>query len=124
MQHEIELVQRHIDFTGLGAAAQTALLRYLDPFDNTYNERLEVVTCLIGFDFAAYAGLTADGMEDPDVSFKSLAVAKLRDVGPAFAKALTDAGLPRQRVELFLFPVPSVSVLRDLFQNQIGWTRD
>lgn len=124
MQHEIELVQRHIDFTGLGEAAQTALLRYLDPFDNTYNERLEVVTCLIGFDFAAYAGLTADGMEDPDVSFKSLAVAKLRDVGPAFAKALADAGLLRQRVELFLFPVPSVSVLRDLFQNQIGWTRN
>lgn len=123
MQHEIELVQRHIDFTGLSDAARTSLLRYLDPFDSAYNDRLEVVTCLIGFDFAAYTSLPMDRSDDPDASFKARAVDKLREAGPAFAKALTDAGLSRQRVELFLFPVPSVSVLRDLFQDQIGWTR-
>lgn len=123
MQHEIELVQRHIDFTGLNEAARASLLRYLDPFDSAYNDRLEVVTCLIGFDFAAYANLHTDGSDAPDASFKALAIDKLREVGPAFATALADAGLPRQRVELFLFPVPSVSVLRDLFQDQIGWTR-
>ncbi|ABE61996.1 hypothetical protein Nham_1151 [Nitrobacter hamburgensis X14] len=124
MQHEIELVQRHIDFSGLDETARTALLRYLDPFDEAYNNRLEVVTCLIGFDFTGYARLSPDELEDLDTNFKTSATAKLREVGPIFAKALTDAGLANQRVELFLFPVPSVSVLRDLFQNQIGWTRD
>lgn len=124
MQHEIELVQRHIDFSGLDETARTALLRYLDPFDEAYNDRLEVVTCLVGFDFTGYADLTADGLEDPDTNFRTSATAKLSEVGPVFAKALADAGLANQRVELFLFPVPSVSVLRDLFQNQIGWTRD
>ena len=124
MQHEIELVQRHIDFSGLGEAARKSLLRYLDPFDDSYNDRLEVITCLIGFDFSGYANLRTDSQDDPDTSFKISASAKLKEVGPAFAKALADAGHPNQRVELFLFPVPSVSVLRDLFQDRIGWTRD
>lgn len=124
MRHEIELVQRHIDFAGLEATARAALLRYLDPFDEAYKDRIEVVTCLVGFDFSAYADLEKDDEDDLDAKFKSLAITELRHVGPAFAKALKDAGLNRQRVELFLFPVPSVSSLRDHFQNQIGWTRD
>lgn len=124
MQHEIELVKRNIDFSSLDEAARTSLLRYLDPFEEASNERLEVVTCLVGFDFAGYVGLPAAGLDDPDTNFRTLATSKLREVGPVFASALKDAGLPNQRVELFLFPVPSVSVLRDLFQNEIGWTRD
>lgn len=124
MQHEIELVRRHIDFSGIDEPARSALLRYLDPYEEAYNDRLEVVTCLVGFDFTGYTDLAADAPEDPDTSFRASVTAKLREVGPAFAKALRDAGLPNQRVELFLFPVPSVSVLRDLFQNHIGWTRD
>ena len=31
MQHEIELVQRNIDFSGLDDAAKSAILKYLDP---------------------------------------------------------------------------------------------
>ena len=42
--------------------------------------------------------------------------------GPAIAKALTDAGLGGRQVELFLFPLPSTSTFRTLFQNRIGWT--
>lgn len=123
-QHEIELVQRHIDFSGLDDPARTALLRYLDPFDEASNDRVEVVTCLIGFDFAGYLTLASAAAKNPDADFKRLATAQLQKVGPTIAKALIDAGLPHQRVELFLLPLPSVTVLRDLFQNQIGWTKD
>lgn len=123
VQHEIDLVRRNIDFSGLDDTAKASLLRYLDPFEEAYNHRLEVVTCLIGFDFAGYTDLTSDQQQDPELNFQAKAIAKLRNVGPAFAKALTHAGLSNQRVELFLLPVPSVAVMRDLFQNQIGWTR-
>lgn len=123
MQHELELVQRHIDFAGLGEQARASLLRYLDPFDDAYNERVEVITCLVGFDFAAYSEVAGNEAGDADANFKTVALQKLREVGPTFAKALIDAGLPGQKVELFLFPVPSVSSLRDCFQDQIGWTR-
>lgn len=123
MQYELELVQRHIDFAGLDEPARKSLLRYLDPFDEASNERVEVVTCLVGFDFSSYADLAAEGTDEPDVRFSALALEKLREVGPTFAKALTDAGLHGQKVELFLFPVPSVATLRDRFQDQIGWIR-
>lgn len=123
MQHELELVQRHIDFAGLDEQARTSLLRYLDPFDDAYNDRVEVVTCLVGFDFAAYAELTANEADNADADFTAMALEKIREVGPTFAKALIDAGLPSQKVELFLFPLPSVTALRDRFQDQIGWTR-
>jgi hypothetical protein len=123
-QHEIELVQRHIDFSGLDEPAQTALLRYLDPFDEASNDRVEVVTCLIGFDFGGYVTLASSASDNPDADFRRLATAELQEVGPIFAKSLTDAGLAQRRIELFLLPLPSVTVLRDLFQNQIGWTKD
>lgn len=123
MQHELELVQRHIDFAGLEEQAQTSFLRYLDPFDEAYNDRIEVITCLVGFDFTAYAELTANEAVDAEANFTATALEKLREVGPTVAKALIDAGLPNQKVELFLFPVPSVTTLRDRFQDQIGWAR-
>jgi hypothetical protein len=123
-QHEIELVQRHIDFSGLDELARASLLRYLDPFDEASNDRVEVVTCLIGFDFVGYATLASAASTNPEADFQRLATAQLEEVAPTIAKALTDAGLPQQRVELFLLPLPSVTALRDLFQNQIGWTKD
>lgn len=95
----------------------------MDPFDEASNERVDVVTCLIGFDFAGYAdivGLEAD--DAPQAQFEALAIEELRKAGSSFAAALTAAGLPNQRVELFLMPVPSVSVMRDRFQQHIGWT--
>jgi hypothetical protein len=123
MQHEIGLVQRNIDFAGLSEVAKDELLKFLDPFDEASNERVDVVTCLIGFDFAGYASVAGVDVGDaPQAQFEALAVEELRKVAPTIVAALTAAGLPNQRVELFLMPVPSVSVLRDRFQHHIGWT--
>jgi hypothetical protein len=123
MDHELALVRRHLDLSSLNPAAQKSLLAYLDPFEPVSNKRQEVVTCLLGFDFADYTTLDVAG-DDPDGQFQALAIEKLRMIGPAFANALAEAELPHQKVELFLFPVPSVTALRDQFQNQIGWARD
>ena len=56
-----------------------------------------------------------------EAQFKSLAEAELAKIAPALAKALTDADLETQPVEIFFFPVPSVGDFRDLFQKKIGW---
>jgi len=120
LKHEIDLVQRHLDLSGLDDEARGALLAYLDPFDETSNARIDVVTCLIGFNFAGYAATAGD--EVPPAAFEAAALAKLAQVGPELAQAFQDADLAHQRIELFLMPVPSVSDLRTLFQNRIGWT--
>lgn len=122
MKHEIELVQRNIDFSGLDMAEKEALLRYLDPFDETYNERHDVITALIGFDFTGFATVATIDASNAEVKFVELAKKRLAELSPLLAKALKNAGLEGHPVELFFFPVPSVTNLRDLFQTKIGWS--
>lgn len=123
MSHELSLIKRHIDFTGMDDAAKSALLEYLNPYGTSSNARVEAVTCLIAFDFEAFETIrTASNDLDPEVAFFVEAQKAVAKAGPAIAKALTDAGLGGRQVELFLFPLPSTAIFRTLFQNRIGWT--
>lgn len=119
--HELQLVQRNIDFSGLGADGKDALLRYLDPHEEEYNERKDVITCLVGFDFDGFEKASAAGDQKAEEQFRALATAKLAEVAPKVAAALKGAGLSTQSVELFFFPLPAVQEFRDLFQARIGW---
>lgn len=122
-QHELQLVQRNISFAGLDETSKEALLRYLDPCDEAYNERHDVATCLIGFNFDAYNAVTpADGAAAEE-KFAALARAQLAKLAPTAAKAIKSAGLAGLPIEIFFFPVPSVQEFRDLFQAKIGWTQ-
>lgn len=120
-QHEIELVQRNINLSGLDPAGQAALLNYLDPFSENYNARHDVMTCLIGFDFDAFAKITAGDGDKAEVKFIELAKAKLAELAPTVNAAVKAAGLENKPIEFFFLPVPSVQELRDLFQAKIGW---
>ncbi|MER9657886.1 DUF1837 domain-containing protein [Mesorhizobium sp. M0152] len=119
--HELQLVQRNIDFTGLGTDGKAALLRYLDPHEEEYNERKDVITCLIGFDFDGFQKASAAGDQGAEDAFRALAKEKLAAVAPKVSAALKTAGLDSQDVELFFFPFPAVQEFRDLFQARIGW---
>lgn len=121
LDHEIQLVQRNIDFTGLGADGKAALLRYLDPHEEAYNERKDVITCLIGLDFDGFQMASAAGDQAAEDTFRALAKEKLAQVAPKVGTALKTAGLDTQAVELFFFPLPTVQEFRDLFQARIGW---
>jgi len=121
MKHEIDLVKRNIDFAGLDAASKEALLKYLDPFEEAYNERHDVITCLIGFNFAAYASISAADGDKAEAKLIKEAQDALAGLAPGLVKALKAAKLDTHPIELFFFPVPSVQELRDLFQAKIGW---
>jgi hypothetical protein len=121
MEHELKLVSRHIDLTGLDSRAKDAILGFLDPFDERYNTRVDVTTCLIGFDFEAYGELAAKLDGDDEKVFRSRALQELRSLNPAIARALRSVGINRHLIEFFLFPLPSVQDFRDIFQSKIGW---
>lgn len=121
MQHELELVQRNINFAGLDAEAKSAILRYLDPYDEASNQRHDVATCLIGFDFDGFKQVSASDGASAEVKFCQLATAKLETLSAKIANALTGKGMGEHRLEIFFFPVPSVQELRDQFQEKIGW---
>ncbi len=121
MQHEIELVQRNISFAGLDDAAKDAILRYLDPFEEAYNQRHDITTCLVGFDFDAFAAISPTDPDNAEAQFIQIAKTKLEELAPNIADAVKTAGLEGRPIEIFFFPVPSVQDLRDLFQAKIGW---
>lgn len=118
-KHEMELVHQHIDLTGLDQNAKKSILQYLDPLDEHSNHRINVATCLVGFNFDAFKNGLAPGT-DHETQFRQLAAAKLTELAPrisAALKATTD------QIEFFFFPVPSVEAMRDLFQSKIGWKK-
>ncbi len=121
LKHEIGLVKRYLDLSGLTEPAKKAMLAMLNPFGPGYANRHDVISCLIAFDFDAFAAaLVAD---DPEEEFRKLACAKLAEVGPKIASALKGKGIAHQPVEMFIVPVPSVERLRELFQDKIGWKK-
>lgn len=119
VKHEITLVKRYLDLSGLTEPAKKAMLGILDPFSPGYANRHDVISCLIAFDFDAFE--VAQGAENAEEEFLKLAHAKLAEVAPKIASALKNKGLAHQPVEMFIVPVPSVGRLRDLFQDKIGW---
>lgn len=122
MSHELNLIKRNIDFTGMNKAAKSALLEYLNPYGTSSNARVEAVTCLIAFDFETFETIRTSSTDiDPDAVFAVAARKAIAKAGQAIANALTNAGLGGRQVELFLFPLPSTSAFRTLFQNRIGW---
>lgn len=119
--HEISLVRRNIDFTGLNATAKTELLNFLDPMKEESNKRYDVITCLIGFNFDGYGKVGPGDADAAEAKFASLAEERLKALAPTIAKRLKENGLDTSVIELFLLPVPSVQGLRDAFQAKIGW---
>ena len=124
LTHEFSLVNANISFSGLDDIAKTAILSYLDPMDNKSNERANVITCLIGFDFEKYASLRGLSPSKVLPGFEAHVTELLPILAQKWADKLQAAGLEHQTVEIFFFPVPSVQALRDAFQAEIGWAHD
>lgn len=120
IRHELRLVEQNIDLSGLSQLAKASILSYLDPFDKQSNKRVDVTTCLIGFDFDAFTKLTL-AKSNPEAEFKRLAAVKLAELAPILSETVKANNLANHKIELFFFPVPSVQELRDLFQAKIGW---
>lgn len=120
-QHEIDLVKRNLDLSGFNAPAKAELLRFLDPMEEYYNKRFDVITSLIGFDFNAYSQISPGDGDEAESKFVALATERLGALAPTVATKLKDAGLDASTLELFFLPLPSVAELRNLFQAKIGW---
>jgi hypothetical protein len=122
LKFELELVERNIALTALGDEAKAALIRYLDPFEEESNQRVTVTTCLIAFDFDAYAKVQGLKSAEVEVKFAEAAHLKLSELASRLARGLKKAGLEHHTIEFFFFPLPSVAEFRDLFQGKIGWS--
>lgn len=121
IEFELQLLKRNIDFSGLSQEAKTCLLRYLDPCEEESNERSNITTCLISFDFEAFKSLEGEKRDKIPLMFETAAKEKLKELAPVLASAIKEKGLQNQTMEFFFFPLPSVVDFRNLFQSKIGW---
>jgi hypothetical protein len=121
MEHELDLIQSNIDLSGLDQKSKAEVLKYLDPMEDNYNHRHDVSTCLIGFNFDAYAAMSGKDGAQLVSEFGDLTRNKLTSLMPSLAAAMNTAQIQDAQVELFFLPVPSVDELRAFFQDKIGW---
>ena len=120
-KYEVELIEKFVELSGLPESSHDALLAFLDPWEEVSNTRVDVITCLIAFEFSAYSRLKATGHVERVAEFEAAMGRLVSDVSPKVVKAFSEVGLQHQEVELFLLPLPSVAVLREQFQALIGW---
>lgn len=123
VKFELELIEKNVELTGLDEAAREALLSYLDPWEEDSNLRLQVVTSLIAFDYDAYSNLKEVDHDKRTSEFITALTDEVTKIAPKVSKALSAVGLEAEEIELFLLPLPSVSVLREKFQSLIGWAK-
>ncbi|MGF6347883.1 HamA C-terminal domain-containing protein [Variovorax sp. W2I14] len=121
LEHELQLVQTNISLSGIPKDARDTLLEYLNPYSENSNSKHDISTCLIGFDYEGFGDAKIKSGKASEADFRSMAVEKLKEISPLISQALIDAELENHPMEIFLFPVPSVQKLRDIFQAKIGW---
>lgn len=124
MKRDISLVKSNFHLSGLPDDVKPKILDYLNPLKPNYHNKIDVSACLIGFDFAKFsefALVDADKLEDV---FSEMLRASIIASAKILDSQIKDAGLSHHLMEVFFFPVPSVSALRVEFQNLIGWKND
>lgn len=122
MSHELFLVDQYFDLAGFPSEFREAILSFLNPFDENYNKRADVSVMFISFDFAAFAALSNVNPDDVEKEFSASLCKALEDYASRLDTALIKHGVNNHSIEVFFLPVPSVDVMRSMFQDRIGWT--
>lgn len=121
MSHELFLIEQYFDLSGFPENYREAILSFLNPYDDRYNQRADVSVMFISFDFEAFAVLKGVDQKEIEAKF----VEELNKVLPGYAaridEALAKHEVKSHSVEIFFLPVPSVNDLRTQFQKRIGW---
>jgi hypothetical protein len=120
-KREIEIVSTYSDFDNLDPDSKEAFLRYLDPYSEESNERVETHSCLLVFEYHMPTGVSSNNAEK---KFITTTKSTVEDFIASIKKTVEDKGLAPQRFEFFLLPVPSVQDFRDKFQQRLGWPND
>ncbi len=122
MGHEVFLVRQGLDLSAFPEEFRQAIMSFLDPYDEKYNDRADVSVMFIAFDFDAFAELEDVDPKAIDTEFSK----QLADTMPIYAgrldTALAKHNVKHHSVEIFFLPVPSIAALRKMFQDRVGWT--
>jgi hypothetical protein len=122
MKHELNLIADQFDWTGMPVEAREAVLKFLDPYTQSYNERMDVSVVFIAFDFGGYAAVQGASPSEVDQKFTQEISTSLQGYCDKLDAQLVKHSIGSHTLEVFFMPVPSVDDMRERFQNKIGWT--
>ena len=122
-KREIAIVSDHMDLGELGAEAEEAIIKYLDPYTPQSNDRRTVFSCLLVFKYPC-----EEMPELRDEEIEGWYVSQIDAMVKGFIMGIKDKvkrkRLNTKRFEFFLVPVPSEVAFRNGFQRRIGWLND
>ncbi len=118
-KREIEIVSSFADFDQMDKETRSAILKYLDPYEEKYNERVTVYSCLLIYQWDKF-----EVVDDIENKYIEGIKNKVKNFVESIKKNLKNKELDAQRFEFFLLSVPSVQDFRDKFQKKIGWPND
>lgn len=115
---DIELLLDHFDLND--QEGSRALLDYFDPYKQESNGLSESFAVFVGFDFAAYNGLSSKNVDERDAYFRNEFRERVTTAVPLFAEKAKAKGIGHLTFHVFLMPFPDVSVLRAKFLSRVG----
>jgi len=122
MGHELFLIEQHADLSEFPPDLTDALLSFLDPYDDNWNQRIDTSVMLIAFDFDAFAKVADLPPDDVEGAFEDLLRHELVKLAARLDSELSDHSVPTHDLEVFFLPLPSVVEMRKRFQDRIGWS--
>jgi hypothetical protein len=115
-RRDLHLVRQYIDLDNEGL--EDAVLNFLDPDHEAYNQVDYRGACLIGFDHASYPdGTAAKPFTQMIAEIQSEIQGWLRAIGGHMSG--DHVHLRSVRIEAFLLPFPSVQAFRDAFKQEL-----
>lgn len=119
-EREIDIVSNYLDFGDIDNCSKEAFLKYLDPYEPDSQKRNTVFSCLLIHECPA----TQQGSnEEIETEYVNLIKANTIKFINKIHQRIDNKNLSMKRFEFFLFPVPSVTEMRDRFQEKIGWPK-
>ncbi|MGN8094151.1 HamA C-terminal domain-containing protein [Methylobacterium sp. 22177] len=121
MKQEIFLVREHGDLSAFSDAGRDAIMSFLDPYAENYNQRIDGSVILVAFDFERFADMNGLKPADVDNAFQDALRVELDSCATRLDAQLKKNGIEHHTIDVFFLPVPSVQDLRMRFQHRIGW---
>lgn len=121
LDQELRLISAFHDLDNFPAEGIEHLLRFLNPFETEEaNRRIDRFAILIGFDYHAYEKLSEVPLEQVESTFVEHYRAAVSSKIETARGHLKNFEIELERVDLFLFPLPSVDDFRKSFEEILG----
>lgn len=118
---DIQIIQNHHDLDSSDdETTQKALLAFLDPYSEYYNDLKEVHACLAIWNWNFYKELSNYPPDQAENIFKNKYLERIKTACNLFLNKIENKSLKAYRFHFFLLPISDIVEFRNQFCKKIG----